>query len=82
MGDKMTKNTTGEIVAAQMASIPASEQKYGYITIETPEKEYVRLKVDARTTYETIEKGEHVVVEYDVLGSTDILSAKKIMKKK
>jgi len=78
----MTKNTTGEIVAAQMAKIPSTELRYGYITIETPEKRYVKLKVDAGTTYETLERGEKVVIEYDVLGNTDILSAKKIMKKK
>ena len=76
------KNTAGEIVAAQMAKIHATELTYGYITIETPEKRYVKLKVDAGTKYETLEKGEHVVVEYDVLGNTDILSAKRITKKK
>lgn len=82
MGDKMTKNTVGEIVSAQMANLPATGLKYGYITIETPEKKYVKLKVDAMTQYETLEKGEQVIIEYDVLGKTDILSARNIKRKK
>jgi hypothetical protein len=41
----------------------------------------VKLKVDAMTKCETIERGDNVTVEYDVLGNTDILSAKKIIKK-
>ncbi|MBN2230682.1 MAG: hypothetical protein JW779_13920 [Candidatus Thorarchaeota archaeon] len=78
----MKKNTVGEIVGAQIGKIPATEVSYGYITIETPDKKYLKMKVDALTEYDTIDKGEQVVVEYDTLGNTDILSAKKIMKRK
>lgn len=75
------KNTVGMIVSTQMADLPTTGLKYGYITIETPEKKYVKLKVDAMTQYETLEKGAQVVIEYDVLGKTDILSAKNIKRK-
>ncbi len=78
---KKVKQTTGEIVASQMASIPNSNKQYGYITIETLDNKYLKLKVDIMTKYETIERGEKVTVEYDVLGSTDIFSAKKILRK-
>ena len=81
MGDKMTKKIAGQIIATQTALISASNLSYGYITIKTPEKTYLKLKVDARTKYNTLEKGEHVAIEYEVLGTTDILSARKIMKK-
>lgn len=78
---KRLKQASGEIVAAQITSIPNSNREYGYITIETRDKKYVKLKVDAMTKYDTIEKGEHVTVQYDVLGDTRILSAKKIVRK-
>jgi hypothetical protein len=77
----MLKQASGEIIASQIADIPNSNRGYGYITIETPEKRYVKLKVDAMTKYETVERGEHVIVHYEVLGNTDILSAKKVTKK-
>jgi len=75
------KHTSGEIIAAQIANIPNSNRGYGYITIETPNKEHVKLKVDAMTKYDTVERGEHVTIEYDNLGGTEILSAKKILRK-
>ena len=75
------KQTSGEIVAAQLASLPNSDRRYGYITIETRDNNYVKLKVDAMTKYETVERGEHVTVHYDILGNTDILSAKEITRK-
>jgi hypothetical protein len=78
---KILKQASGEIIASQIASIPNSDRVYGYVTIETPDNTYVKVKVDAMTKYETIERGEHVTVHYEVLGSTDILSAKKISKK-
>jgi uncharacterized protein YuzE len=77
----MTKNRiSGEIVASQTARLPSSEKEYGYITVQTPENDHVKLKVDMGTNYETIERGERVVVEYDQLGGTDILAAKKIVR--
>jgi hypothetical protein len=78
---KKLKKASGEIVASQLANIPNSDRRYGYITIETPDSKYVKLKVDAMTKCETVERGDNVTVEYDVLGNTDILSAKKIFKK-
>lgn len=76
------KKTSGEIVASQIAHIPNTDRGYGYITIETPTKEYVKLKVDAMTKYETIERGQHVTIEFGKLGNTNILSAKRIFRKK
>jgi hypothetical protein len=74
------KNATGEIVSSQITKMPSSNLRYGYVTIETPDNRYLKVKVDVRTKYDTLEKGERVTVEYDVMGKTDILSAKKIMK--
>ncbi|TFF95222.1 hypothetical protein EU546_03690 [Candidatus Thorarchaeota archaeon] len=74
------KIVAGEIVASQTAKLPSSDKEYGFITVQTPEKNNVKLKVDMATNYETIERGQRVVVEYDQLGGTDILSAKKITK--
>ncbi len=74
------KNATGEIVSSQIAEMPSTNLRYGYVTIETPDKKYLKVKVDVRTEYDTLEKGERVTVEYDMIGNTDIFSAKKIMK--
>jgi hypothetical protein len=75
------KQVSGEIVGSQIADIPNTNQGYGYITIETHDSKYVKLKVDAATKYETVERGEHVIVHYDVLGKSGILSAKKILRR-
>jgi hypothetical protein len=80
IGRKMTKNIEGEIISAQTAKLPTGPS-YGYITIETPGKKYLKLKVDAQTKYDTLEKGHQVNVEYTTLGNTEILSARKISKK-
>lgn len=74
------KKVTGEIVASQTAKLPTSDKEYGYITVQTPTRKNIKLKIDMGTNYETIERGERVVVEYDQLGGTDILSAKKVTK--
>jgi hypothetical protein len=76
----MKKNITGNIVAAQTATLSTGTE-YGFITVETSDKKYLKLKVDARTKYNTLERGDRVEIEYAVLGNTDILSARKIMKK-
>lgn len=74
------KNIVGEIVASQTAVLK-SGSSYGYITIQTPEKKHLKLKVNAGTKYETLDRGAKVEIEYAPLGDTDILSAKKILKK-
>ena len=76
----MKKNITGEIVAAQTARL-STGLEYGFITVKTPGKKYLKLKVDARTKYNTLERGDRVEIEYVVLENIDILSARKIMKK-
>ncbi|TFG28380.1 hypothetical protein EU528_11335 [Candidatus Thorarchaeota archaeon] len=73
------KNIIGEIVASQTAKLQTG-QSYGYITIETPAKEHLRLKVGAHTKYDTLERGDKVEIKYSKLGNTDILSAKEILK--
>lgn len=75
------KRTSGEIIASQIANMPNNNLRYGYITIETPDSKYVKLKVDAMTKYETLDRGEKVTVEYEVSKNTDIFSAKKILRK-
>ncbi len=77
----MSKKTiSGEIVASQTARLPTTDKEYGYITVQTPDQNHVKLKVDMSTNYETIERGNRVVVEYDQLGGTNILTAKNISK--
>jgi hypothetical protein len=78
---KKLKQISGEIVGSQIANIPNTNLGYGYITIETLDSKYVKIKVDAKTKYETVERGERVTVQYDIFGKTDILSAKKISRR-
>jgi len=53
--------------------------KYGYIVVLTPTHELVRFRVDSSTSFESLERGEKITVEYETLGGTDILVAKEIV---
>ena len=78
----MVKETEGNIISSHIARIGKGDGKYGYIGIETPDSTHLKMKVDMYTTYETLERGEYVVVRYDALGNTGILVAKEIKRRK
>jgi len=69
----------GKIVSTQLATFGDTEIIYGSITIEVSRNEHVDVKIDSYTYYETLEIGNHVVVDAARLGSTDILVAKRIL---
>ena len=77
----MVKETEGNIISAHTTKIGKGDGQYGYIGIETPESIHLKMKIDMYTTYETLERGEDVVVKYDTLGDTGILIAKEITRK-
>ena len=69
----------GKIVSTQLASFGETDIIYGSITIEVTRNEHVDVKIDSYTDYETLEVGNHVVVDAARLGSTDILVAKRVL---
>ena len=77
----MTKKITGEIVASQLATLPKTNKQFGFITVETSDSTNYRFKVGTSTKFDSIERGDTVEVQYDTLGSTDILTAEHIRKK-
>ena len=54
------------------------KRAYGFIGIETEEKEHFKLKVAASTEYDTLEMGRRVHVVAENIGNMDILTAKTI----
>lgn len=53
-------------------------KSYGFIGIETEEKEHLKIKVAAFTQYDTLEPGRRVHVVAENLGNMDVLTAKQI----
>jgi hypothetical protein len=68
----------GEIVSSQLARYGDKDTRYGYVTVQTYEQEYVKIKVDAYTSFDTLDIGEQVVVKSKKLGDTGIRVAKQI----
>lgn len=71
---------TGKIVSSAIADFGGTGIHYGYIGIERENGSHMRLKVDSYTSYETLDLGDHVIIEAENLGSTDIVVARKITK--
>jgi hypothetical protein len=67
---------TGSIISAQLGTI--GTKSYGFIGIETDEKEHLKIKVAAFTQYDTLELGSKVQVVAENVGNMDILTAKLI----
>ena len=78
----MLKEIEGCIISAHTARFAKSKGVYGYIGIETTDSEHMKLKVDMYTEYDTLKRGNNVIVKYETLGDTGILKAKEITKKK
>jgi hypothetical protein len=68
----------GKIISSQLGEFGKKEILYGYIGVEINPTHHVAIKIDSYTSYETLEIGDHVVIEASRLGTTDILVARKI----
>jgi hypothetical protein len=77
----MIEEIEGCITSSQVAKIDKTDREYGYIGIETSDKKYLKLKVDFHTDYDTLDRGEDVIVKYEPFGSSRIFVAKEIRKK-
>ena len=78
----MAKNLEGEIVASQIGNFSNTGMKYGFITIKTPKDDHVKVKIDSYTSYDTLEMGNDVIVSVEKLGSSKLIVAREIRKKK
>jgi hypothetical protein len=74
----MEKTIEGTIISKDLGLFGKNQILYGYVGIEKPDGEHIKVKVDSFTWYETLEIGSHVFVETKKLGNTDILVAKRI----
>ena len=68
----------GKIISSQLGEFGKKEILYGYIGVEIDPTHHVAIKIDSYTWYETLEIGNHVVIETAKLGTTDILVARKV----
>ncbi|MGY5859680.1 MAG: hypothetical protein RTU63_09940 [Candidatus Thorarchaeota archaeon] len=74
----MEKTIEGRIISKDLGVFGKYETVYGYVGIEKPDCEKIKVKVDSFTWYETLEVGSHVFIELDNLGTTEILVARRI----
>lgn len=74
----MEKTIEGKIISKNLGVFGKNQIVYGYVGIEKPDGEHIKVKVDSFTWYETLEIGSHVFVEIRNLGTTDILVARRI----
>ncbi|MHA1137483.1 MAG: hypothetical protein ACTSSE_13440 [Candidatus Thorarchaeota archaeon] len=74
----MENTIEGKIISRELGVFGKNEIVYGYIGIEKPSGEQIRVKIDSFTWYETLEIGSHVFVETYNIGTTNIIVARRI----
>ena len=72
----MHKTVTGSITSADIGTM--GKKRYGYLGIETTDKEHLKIKVTAFTTFDTLDVGATVTAELESVGNETLLTAKKI----
>ncbi|MFW9963743.1 MAG: hypothetical protein ACFFCX_09280 [Candidatus Sifarchaeia archaeon] len=68
---------TGFIVTTELGSI--GSKYYGFISVETEEKEHLKIKVAAYTKYDTLDIGRRVHIVAETLGNMGIMTARSIL---
>ena len=74
----MENTIEGKIISKNLGEFGKNQTVYGYIGLELPDCEHIKVKVDSFTWYQTLEIGSHVFVEVKKLGTTDIIIARRI----
>jgi hypothetical protein len=67
---------TGTITSSDISVM--GKLKYGYLGIETDEKDHFKVKVTAFTKYDTLDVGTRVSIELESVSDTELLTAKTI----
>ncbi len=68
---------TGAITATDLGNI--GQKYYGFISIETEERERFKIKVGAYTKYDTLDIGRRVHIVAEPLGNKGIMAAKSVL---
>ncbi|MBN2229258.1 MAG: hypothetical protein JW779_06650 [Candidatus Thorarchaeota archaeon] len=68
----------GKIISSQLGEFGKDGILYGYLGIEDTQGNHLAIKIDSYSWYETLEIGEHVIIEASKLGTTNIIVARKI----
>jgi len=77
----MDKEIEGTIISNQLGVFGKDDIIYGYIGVKQSNGNQMKIKVDNYTEYDTLDIGAEVIIEIDKLGTTDIIVARKIIKK-
>jgi hypothetical protein len=72
----LQRAVTGSITAADISVM--GKKHYGYLGIQTDDKEQIKIKVTAFTVYDTLDVGARVVIELESVGDAKLLNAKTI----
>ena len=74
------EHTKGRIVSSELGIFGKQAMLYGYLTVETEDLQRKKIKIDAYTSYETLDIGAFVEIKYAPLEGTRIFVAKKIVR--
>jgi hypothetical protein len=77
----MSQTIEGRIVSSNLGEFSKERIVYGYLSIQLPNKNNIKVKIDSYTWYETLKIGDEVVIDLESLGTTNILVARKIQLK-
>jgi hypothetical protein len=69
----------GVIIMSETESIGTTEMKDGFITIETPDCDLVKLEVGSYTSFDTLDEGKKVSIEVESSGATGVMYAMSIV---
>jgi hypothetical protein len=58
----------GILIISSVESVGDTEMKSGFITIETPDCDLIKLEVSSYTSFDTLNEGKNVSVEVDSSG--------------
>jgi hypothetical protein len=70
----------GILILSSVESIGDTEMKSGFITIETPDCDLIKLEIGGYTSFDTLDEGKNVSVEVDSSGTTGVIYATNIVR--
>ena len=78
----MRRVVKGRIVLSQIENFGETNLSKGFVTLLTPDNEYVRIDIGSYTSFETLDENEAVVAKLETLGGPDEWIALEVLRDK
>ena len=78
----MKRVVKGRIVLSRIENFGKTNLTKGFITLLTPDNEYVRIDIGSYTLFDTLDENETVVAKLETLGGPDEWIALEVIKSK